>query len=79
MIIYLGVLLPTPSCNLPECRTGRAAPYILLGLAPDGVCLASDITATAGGLLHHRFTLTCRKAGNMPLCCTIRRVAPPGR
>src|SRR5690606_32162193 len=31
-----------------------------LGLAPGGVCLASDITATAGGLLHHRFTLTRR-------------------
>ena len=30
----------------------------LLGLAPDGVCLAADITADAGGLLHHLFTLT---------------------
>ena len=29
----------------------------LLGLAPGGVCLAADITARAGGLLHHRFTL----------------------
>ena len=30
----------------------------LLGLAPGGVCLATDITACAGGLLHRRFTLT---------------------
>ena len=30
----------------------------LLCLAPDGVYLASDITAPAGGLLHHPFTLT---------------------
>ena len=29
----------------------------LLGLAPGGVCLAANITARAGGLLHHRFTL----------------------
>ena len=29
----------------------------LLGLAPGGVCLAADITADAGGLLHRRFTL----------------------
>lgn len=29
----------------------------LLGLAPGGVCLATDIAARAGGLLHRRFTL----------------------
>jgi len=33
----------------------------LLGLAPGGVCLAADITARAGGLLHHRFTLTLHR------------------
>jgi len=38
---------------------GTSRPFILLGLAPGGVCLAGDITAAAGGLLHHRFTLTC--------------------
>ena len=30
----------------------------LLGLAPGGGCLAADIAASAGGLLHHLFTLT---------------------
>jgi hypothetical protein len=29
----------------------------LLGLAPGGVCLAANIAAHAGGLLHRRFTL----------------------
>jgi hypothetical protein len=31
---------------------------LLLDLAPHGGCLAGDIAAPAGGLLHHRFTLT---------------------
>jgi len=30
----------------------------LLGLAPSGGCLAAHITASAGGPLHHLFTLT---------------------
>ena len=30
----------------------------LFDLAPDGVCLAGPVTCSAGGLLHHRFTLT---------------------
>lgn len=42
----------------PALFAGRAAPMRLLGLAPGGVCLAADITARAGGLLHRRFTLT---------------------
>lgn len=40
---------------------GRVAPMHLLGLAPGGVCLAADITARAGGLLHHRFTLALHR------------------
>lgn len=36
---------------------GTRCPLLLLGLAPGGVCQAADITACAGGLLHHRFTL----------------------
>ncbi len=34
----------------------------LLGLAPGGVCLAANITARAGSLLHYRFTLTANAA-----------------
>jgi hypothetical protein len=32
-------------------------PLLMLDLALDGVCLASPVTQTAGGLLHRRFTL----------------------
>ncbi len=46
--------------------TRRFAPWggrgprhcLLLGLAPDGGCLAIAVTCYAGGLLHHLFTLT---------------------
>lgn len=38
-------------------RNGASRTYALLGLAPDGVYLAADVTANAGGLLHHPFTL----------------------
>ena len=71
MIIYLGVPLLTPSCDLPGCVTKRAAslqmgkPHLhvtLLGLAPGGVCLANDIAALAGSLLHYRFTLAGRSS-----------------
>lgn len=70
VIIYLGMTLLPSSGNLPEChdRTSRSVgrrrtgiPSTLLGLAPGGVCLASHITAAAGGLLHHRFTLAHTK------------------
>ena len=37
---------------------GRWLPIALLGLAPRGVYLASAVACGAGGLLHHRFTLT---------------------
>jgi hypothetical protein len=63
-IIHLGLPLPTASCGLPA-SIGRAAlkrsrrPLgALLDLAPGGVYLAVSVTCDAGGLLHHRFTLT---------------------
>ena len=34
----------------------RAAPSLLLGLAPGGGYLAARVTTRAGGLLHHLFT-----------------------
>jgi len=42
---------------------------ILLDLAPGGVCQANGIAAAAGGLLHHRFTLTSRKHNFRPAIC----------
>ncbi len=54
-----------PPAAYPQTRAGRprtsaqdrVAPFPL-GLAPSGVCLATGVTPGAGGLLHHRFTLT---------------------
>ena len=44
----------------PTRALGRAAlKRALYGLAPGGVYLAFPVTREAGGLLHHRFTLTC--------------------
>ena len=51
-------------CSLPGAVRRRAASHRpktispLLGLAPDGGYLAICITANAGGLLHHLFTIT---------------------
>ena len=57
----LGARLPTPSSNLPgNQRPGRPVP--LFGLASDGACLACRVTATTGGLLPHRFTLTLARS-----------------
>ena len=61
VIIHLGLPLPTASCDLPA-NIERAArshrPCGPLGLAPGGVYQATMVTHGAGGLLHHRFTLT---------------------
>ncbi len=53
----------------------------LLGLAPDGVCLAGPVTRTAGALLPHRFTLTNSPSGIPAIYLSValfRRVTPPG-
>ena len=59
----------------------RAAHH-LLGLAPGGVYLANYIAAIAGGLLHHRFTLTgpVNKLTfrRFAFCCTFLRITPSG-
>jgi hypothetical protein len=53
----------------PQARTGRPRTPAQprpgtepLGLAPGGVYRATPVTRGAGGLLHHRFTLTARSA-----------------
>lgn len=43
----------------------------LLGLAPGGVCLAASIAARAGGLLHHRFTLTSPRERGAAICLSV--------
>ena len=51
----------------------------LLGLAPDGGYLAARITARAGGLLHHLFTITLRLSISVALFRQVRafRRSPP--
>ncbi len=64
-VIHLGLPLPTASCGLPagsggppsNARAGLAPPGPC-DLAPGGVYQATAVTRGAGGLLHHRFTLT---------------------
>jgi hypothetical protein len=64
-VIHLGLPLPAVSCGLPagsggppsNVRAGLAPPGPL-DLAPGGVYRAAAVTCGAGGLLHHRFTLT---------------------
>ena len=46
-VIRLGRALLPGSSDLPESRTERAAPPLLFGLAPRGVCPASQITPAA--------------------------------
>src|SRR5829696_1653867 len=58
----------------PPSRMGRTGrPYLLLGLAPGGVCRAARVAPDAGALLPHRFTLTCDRSPGpsaVSLCCT---------
>jgi len=68
-----------PLAVYPVLFGERAAPLHLLHLAPDGVCLASDITAAAGAPLPHPFTLASSMKMQSALCCTCRQVALPGR
>ncbi len=49
----------------------------LSGLAPGGVYRAAPVTWGAGGLLHHRFTLTSRGWRSV-FCGTVPRVTPGG-
>ena len=71
----------------PTRTLGRAAlKRVLSGLAPGGVYLAFPVTREAGGLLHHRFTLTCPcrlcntgARRRSVLCGTGLRVTPSGR
>ena len=72
--IYLGPPSPTSSCGLPA-NLGRATlerprrrRNAHLGLAPGGVYLATSVTRGAGGLLHHRFTLT---GAQTPAVCSL--------
>jgi len=88
--IHLGLPLPTASCGLPASigraalnRSRRSAPLrvrLPLDLAPGGVYRAAQVALSAGGLLHHRFTLTSGRVRRRSVFCgTIPRVTPGRR
>ena len=77
MIIHLrpavagGLLRPTRKPRTSSAQVVSAASKAsLLGLAPGGVYQATPVTRCAGGLLHHRFTLTrqCRAVCSLWHC-----------
>jgi hypothetical protein len=73
-VIHLGLPLPAASCGLPA-DSGGPPSIVRAGvaplprhprppdLAPGGVYRAVAVTCGAGGLLHHRFTLTAEPGG----------------
>jgi hypothetical protein len=75
--IHLGVPSPARSSGPPAgsggppsnaCAPPTLADRWLLDLAPGGVYLAAAVTRGAGGLLHHRFTLTDSARGRPAVC-----------
>lgn len=76
MIIYLVLLLPAGSSDLP--KAWRAAFISLLfGLASNGVYMCHCCYQQCGSLLHCLSTLTCFHA--VYFCCTVPEVAFAGR
>jgi len=78
MIIPLVLPLPAESSDQPESLDGPPSNALLFGLAPDGVCLAPDVTTGTGELLPHPFTLTLPAARRSALCCTFLLVTETG-
>ena len=58
MAIYLGLMLPSGSSDLPRSSGGPPSDAPLFGLAPGGVYQAPIVTNGTGELLPHPFTLT---------------------
>jgi len=67
----------SPQSLAQERTTGVQLP---LDLAPGGVYQAAQVALSAGGLLHHRFTLTSGRVRRRSVFCgTIPRVTPGRR
>lgn len=77
MIIYLVLMLPPGSSDLPKSATGRRNAF-LFGLASDGVYICPVRYRTGGSLLHCPSTLT-RQSLAVHFCCTILGVTSTGR
>ena len=61
---YVAARLQRPTRELGRAALERS----LSGLAPGGVYRAAPVTRHAGGLLHHRFTLTSRAEARKAVC-----------
>ena len=76
---------PTREPCGPHARPkGLGPPAPLFGLAPGGVCRATECCHRRGALLPHPFTLTgptteVRGLRRFAFCCTFRGLAPPRR
>ncbi len=58
--VEAAIYLSSLPGNVAYKGFGRATLNVpLFGIAPEGGCRACQLTLTAGGLLPHRFTLTC--------------------
>src|SRR5439155_1814153 len=78
--ISLGRPLPDASSNLPGSQARRATSPPLFGLSPGGVYRAEGVTASAGALLPHRFTLAaCFRPRRALLFGAFPGIAPAGR
>ena len=75
MIIYLRLLLPLGSSDLPESK--RAILRFLFGLASDGVYICPSCHQLGGSLLSYPSTLTTNVA--VYFCCTSLGVTSTGR
>ena len=76
MVIYLVLLSPAGSSDLPESR--RAALRSLFGLASDGVYMCPGCYQPGGSLLHCLSTLTSASEA-VYFCCTGLGVTSTGR
>ena len=89
--IHLGCVSPRTSSDLPGSLHGPCVqPRVrdsklrasLFGLAPGGVCRATECYHRRGALLPHPFTLTgptCVGLRRFAFCCTFRGLTPPRR
>ena len=71
---YVAARLQRPTRELGRATLGRS----LSGLAPGGVYRAAPVARHAGGLLHHRFTLTSGRPEGRPAAVCFLWHCPAG-
>ena len=81
MIIHLGRSSPSASSSLPWNSGEQPSIVPLRGLAPNGVCHATDVTAGAVGSYPTVSPLpgARERPGRFVFCCTVLEVSLTGR